>query len=128
MGRHCRIENNADLHGDDLRGVWSSVEMGQPRFGWEEIPLADAMDTLKMAASWEDRPAPAAGNVGNPHVIFFCEDLEAMDCGRLGPMIETDPLFPERVNVNFAQVIGENHIRLIVWERDRKSTRLNSSH
>src|SRR3546814_1197173 len=75
------------------------------------------MDTLTMPASWEDLPVPAAVNVGNPHVIFFCEDLEAVDCGRLGLMIETDPLFPERVNVNFAQVIGENHIRLIVWER-----------
>src|SRR3546814_5176153 len=95
----------------------SDLDMGQPRFGWDEIPLAYAMDTLTMPASWEDLPAPAAVNVGNPHVIFFCEDLEAMDCGRLGPMIETDPLFPERVNVNFAQVIGENHIRLIVWER-----------
>src|SRR3546814_1745995 len=68
-------------------------------------------------SDWSSDVCSSDFNVGNPHVIFFCEDLEAVDCGRLGPMIETDPLFPERVNVNFAQVIGENHIRLIVWER-----------
>src|SRR3546814_11402234 len=105
---------SSDVCSSDLG---ASVDMGQPRFGWDEIPLAYAMDTLTMPASWEDLPVPAAVNVGNPHVIFFCDDLEAVDCGRLGPLIETDPLFPERVNVNFAQVIGENHLRLIVWAR-----------
>src|SRR3546814_17196740 len=73
---------NAELHGEG-----ASVDMGQPRFGWDEIPLAYAMDALTMPASWEDLPVPAAVNVGNPHVIFFCEDLEAVDCGRLGPKI-----------------------------------------
>src|SRR3546814_1196051 len=99
LGRDCRIETNAGLLNAELHGEGASVDMGQPRFGWDEIPLAYAMDTLTMPARWEDLPVPAAVNVGNPHVIFFCEDMEAVDCGRLGPMIETDPLFPERVNV-----------------------------
>lgn len=117
LGRDCRIETNAGLLEAELQDGGASVDMGSPRFGWEKIPLAYAMDTLEMPVGWEDLPAPAAVNVGNPHVIFFCQDLEQADCARLGPLIENDPLFPERVNVNFAQVIGAQHLRLIVWER-----------
>lgn len=117
LGHDCRIETNAGLLHAELKGDGASVDMGMPRFGWDEIPLAYAMDTLDMPLSWEDLPVPAAVNVGNPHAIFFCDDLDAVDCARLGPLIENDPLFPQRVNVNFAQVIGVNHLRLIVWER-----------
>lgn len=117
LGRDCRIETNAGLLEAELHDGGASVDMGSPRLGWDEIPLAYAMDTLDMPVSWEDLPAPAAVNVGNPHVIFFCRDLALVDCARLGSMIENDPLFPKRVNVNFAQVVGENHLRLIVWER-----------
>ena len=76
-----------------------------------------------MPVGWGDLEEPGAANVGNPHVIFFVDDLDAVDTARLGPMIEQDPLFPQRVNVNFAQVVGENHIRLIVWERGAGLTR-----
>ncbi|MBB4641707.1 diaminopimelate epimerase [Rhizorhapis suberifaciens] len=117
LGRDCRIETNAGLLEAELHDGGASVDMGSPRLGWDEIPLAYAMDTLEMPVSWEDLPAPAAVNVGNPHVIFFCRDLASVDCARLGSMIENDPIFPKRVNVNFAQVVGENHLRLIVWER-----------
>jgi diaminopimelate epimerase len=85
--------------------------------------LAYAMDTLAMPVSWEDLPPPCAVNVGNPHVIFFVPDLAAVDTARLGPLIEMDPLFPQRVNANFAQVLDESHIRLIVWERGAGLTR-----
>ena len=123
VGRDVTIRTTAGLLDARLIDGGASVDMGAPRFEWDAIPLAYAMDTLTMPASWEDLPAPAAVNVGNPHIIFFVEDLDAVPVERLGPLIEQDPLFPQRVNVNFAQVVGENHIRLIVWERGAGLTR-----
>jgi diaminopimelate epimerase len=94
----------------------ASVAMGRPRFGWDDIPLAYPMDTEALPVAWEDLQGPAALSVGNPHVVFFVEDARAVPLERLGPVIETDPLFPERVNVNVAS-IEEGVIRLRVWER-----------
>lgn len=111
------IETQAGILHAERRGEGASVDMGAPRFDWDAIPLAYAMDTAAMPVSWEDLPPPSTVNVGNPHVIFFVPDLAAVETARLGPLIETDPLFPERVNVNFAQVLDRDHIRLIVWER-----------
>ena len=90
--------------------------MGSPRFGWDEIPLAYAMDTAAMPVGWEDLQDGAAVNVGNPHIVFFVGDADGVDLARLGPLIEHDPLFPERVNVNVAS-FEEDAIRLRVWER-----------
>ncbi|MCE7798775.1 diaminopimelate epimerase [Sphingobium sufflavum] len=123
VGRDVIVETKAGLLDARHAGDGASVDMGAPRLDWDAIPLAYAMDTLTMAASWEDLPAPAAVNVGNPHVIFFVDDLDAVDIERLGPLIETDPLFPARVNVNFAQRLSKTHIRLIVWERGAGLTR-----
>jgi diaminopimelate epimerase len=100
-----------------------AVEMGQPRFGWEQIPLAYAMDTHAMPVAWEDLTDPIAVNVGNPHAIFFVPDSQAVDLARLGPEIEHDPLFPERINVNVATVTSRSAIRLRVWERGAGITR-----
>jgi diaminopimelate epimerase len=123
VGRDVTIRTKAGLLDARLIDGGASVDMGAPRFEWDSIPLAYAMDTMTMAASWEDLPAPAAVNVGNPHVVFFVDNLDAVDTARLGPLIEHDPLFPQRVNVNFAQVVGDNHIHLIVWERGAGLTR-----
>lgn len=123
VGRDVTIETQAGLLSAALTDEGASVDMGAPRFDWDTIPLAYAMDTLTLPVSWEELPPPACVNVGNPHVIFFIDDLDAIDTARLGAMIEVDPLFPERVNVNFAQVIGDNHLRLIVWERGAGLTR-----
>ncbi|MEA3541500.1 MAG: diaminopimelate epimerase [Pseudomonadota bacterium] len=123
VGRDVTIRTKAGLLDAHLIDGGASVDMGAPRFEWDAIPLAYAMDTLTMPASWEDLPAPAAVNVGNPHIIFFVEDLDAVPVERLGPLIEQDPLFPQRVNVNFAQVVGDEHVRLIVWERGAGLTR-----
>jgi diaminopimelate epimerase len=90
--------------------------MGVPRFGWDEIPLAYPMDTAAMPVGWEELQNPAAVNVGNPHVIFFVEDADGVELDRLGLQIESDPLFPDRVNVNAASIEDEA-IRLRVWER-----------
>lgn len=123
VGRDVTIETKAGLLHARRTDNGASVDMGQPRFDWQDIPLDYAMDTLSMPVSWEDLPAPAAVNVGNPHVIFFCEDLHAFEMGRLGPLIENDPLFPAQINVNFAHVIAPDHIRLVVWERGVGFTR-----
>ena len=100
-----------------------SVAMGRPRFGWDEIPLAYAMDTLTMPVGWEDLVEPVAVNVGNPHVVFFVPDIHAVDLARLGPLIETDPLFPRRINVNVATLTAPDVIALRVWERGAGLTR-----
>ncbi len=101
----------------------ATVELGMPQFDWQAIPLAYPMDTASMPVAWESLATPMAVNMGNPHVVFFVEDLEAVDIERLGPAIETDPLFPERINVNVAQVAGKHAIRLRTWERGAGLTR-----
>jgi diaminopimelate epimerase len=97
--------------------------MGAPRFDWDAIPLAFAMDTAAMPLAWEELAAPMAVNVGNPHVVFFVEDADAVALDRLGPLIETDAAFPEGVNVNVASLAGPDHLRLRVWERGAGLTR-----
>jgi len=93
------------------------VDMGAPRFQWDAIPLAYPMDTLAMPVGWGDLSAPVAVNVGNPHAVFIVDDADAVALDVLGPEIEHDPLFPERVNVNVASVAGPDHLKLRVWER-----------
>ena len=99
------------------QGQSATVMLNPPAFDWEFIPLAMPMDTSDMPVGWEELERPMAVNVGNPHVVFFVEDCDAIDLERLGPVIENDPLFPERINVNVATVIAANHVKLRVWER-----------
>ncbi|MFC0205428.1 diaminopimelate epimerase [Novosphingobium soli] len=122
-GRPARIETRGGLLRSGPTEAGISVEMGKPRFAWDAIPLAYAMDTHALPVAWEELVNPVAVNVGNPHVIFFVEDPYAIDMARLGPMIETDPLFPERINVNVAAVAGRDSIVLRVWERGAGLTR-----
>lgn len=96
------------------RGV--RVEMGAPRFEWQAIPLAYPMDTAALPLAWDELDAPMAVNVGNPHVVFFVEDIDAVPLDRLGPVIATDAVFPDGVNVGVAQVTGAG-LSLRVWER-----------
>lgn len=100
-----------------------AVDMGEPRFGWQEIPLGRAMDTATLDYSHAGYGAPGAVNVGNPHVVFFVADAEAVPLAEIGPRIEHDPLFPERINVEFAEVIAPDRIRMRVWERGVGITR-----
>jgi diaminopimelate epimerase len=111
-GGSATIETRAGI----LTGDAGGVDMGAPRFGWDEIPLGYALDTAAVPVGWEELRDGAAVNVGNPHIVFFVPDADAVDLARLGPLIEHDPLFPERVNVNVAAIEGEA-IRLRVWER-----------
>ncbi len=116
-GAPARIETRGGVIEAMNTGTGIAVDMGEPRFEWEDIPLAYAMDTLSMPVGWEGLETPCAINVGNPHVVFFVEDTDGVDLARLGPHIETDPLFPERVNVNVATVESDRALRLRVWER-----------
>ncbi|WP_158746730.1 diaminopimelate epimerase [Acidisphaera sp. L21] len=87
------------------------VDMGKPRLGWQDIPLAHAADTLHVPLDGD----PAAASMGNPHVTFFDQPLES--ASDLGPRIEHDPIFPDRANVGFVQVLAPGRLRLRVWER-----------
>jgi diaminopimelate epimerase len=115
-GGETRIETLGGTIGGSAADGEASLDMGVPRFGWDEIPLAYPMDTAAMPVGWEELQNPAAVNVGNPHVIFFVEDADGVELDQLGPQIESDPLFPDRVNVNAASIEDEA-IRLRVWER-----------
>lgn len=99
------------------------VDMGTPRFDWDAIPLAYPMDTARMPVGWDTLEGPMAVNVGNPHVVFFVEDADAVPLGTLGPEIEHDPLFPDRINVNVASLAGPDQLKLRVWERGAGLTR-----
>ncbi|WP_298333174.1 diaminopimelate epimerase [uncultured Erythrobacter sp.] len=122
-GEAATIETTGGLLALEPAKGGATVNMGVPRVDWNQIPLDYAMDTLSMPVGWRELKNPVAVNVGNPHVIFFVEDADKVDLGTLGPEIENDPLFPERINVNVASGVGENHLKLHVWERGAGLTR-----
>ncbi|MGL4320652.1 MAG: diaminopimelate epimerase [Paracoccaceae bacterium] len=90
-----------------------SVNMGAPQLTWDSVPLAHAVDLMHLPMAGD----PVAVGMGNPHCISFVPDAEAVDLRALGPVMEHDPLFPERANVEFASVMGPDALRLRVWER-----------
>jgi len=113
-----RIETGAGLLYAERKGPnVITVDMGSPLLRWEEIPLARPMDTDRMHFSAGGFEAPGAVNMGNPHVVFFVHDVRAVPIETLGPKVEKDPMFPEQVNVGFAEVRSPDKIRLRVWER-----------
>ena len=116
VGR-ARVETAGGLIEVAPDGDGATVDMGVPRFDWNAVPLAYAMDTLDMPVGWDSLERPSAVNVGNPHLVFFVDDIAAHPLSILGPRIENDPLFPERINVNVAQLITPDRLRLQVWER-----------
>lgn len=89
------------------------VNMGQPQTAWAEVPLARAVDVQHLPLDGD----PVAVGMGNPHAVFFVDDAEAVDVAGIGPKVEHDPLFPQRTNVEFAQVRARDEIRMRVWER-----------
>lgn len=100
----------------------AEVDLGPPRLDWREIPLARAMDTVRLEYAvglpgGGRLEGPGAVSMGNPHAVFFVDDVETLPLTEIGPRIEHDALFPERVNAGFAQVLGEDRIRLKVFER-----------
>jgi diaminopimelate epimerase len=101
----------------------STVDMGKPRFAWNEIPLAEEFhDTraIELQIGPIDQPilhSPSAVSMGNPHAIFWVDDVNGYDLGRIGPLLENHPIFPQRANISLAQVRSPDHIVLRTWER-----------
>ena len=116
----CEIESMPDK---------VTVDMGPPRLRWDEIPLAEEFrDTraIELQIGPIDKPvlhSPSAVSMGNPHAIFWVDDVEAHDLARFGPMLENHPLFPERANISLAKVAGPGHLVVKTWERGAGLTR-----
>jgi diaminopimelate epimerase len=108
------------LDGEDLRGE-IEVTIGEPRFAWDEIPLAYPMDTAALPMAWDSLEQPFAVNIGNPHLVFFVADAREVPLEELGPRIENDPAFPERINVNVATYVN-NRLKLRTFERGAGET------
>ena len=123
VGGDVTIETAAGVLAASSADGGSSVDMGKPRFAWDAVPLAYAMDTLTLPLAWDSLEAPGAVNVGNPHVVFFVADPAAVDLETLGPRIEHDPVFPERINVGVAAMSARDRMVLRVWERGAGLTR-----
>jgi len=100
-----------------------TVDMGAPKFGWQDIPLAEEFrDTryIELQIGPIDKPilhSPSAVNMGNPHAIFWVDDVNAHDLERFGPLLENHPIFPERANITLAHIVDRDHITIRTWER-----------
>ena len=105
------------LDSQKLGGGLISVDMGLAKLDWREIPVAEACDTNHMPVGLGPLQDPVGTNMGNPHATFFVDDLAAIPIAELGPKLEHDRFFPERANIGVAQMVGENRLRLRVWER-----------
>jgi diaminopimelate epimerase len=100
-----------------------TVDMGAPRFGWNEIPLAEEFRdtrTIELQIGPIDKPilhSPSAVSMGNPHAIFWVDDVNAYDLAKIGPLLEHHPMFPERANITLCAVKSTEHIVIRTWER-----------
>lgn len=125
LGRpRFKVETEAGvLDVDASGGTTVTVDMGEPRFDWQQIPLAEEFrDTraIELQIGPIDNPvlhSPSAVNVGNPHAIFWVDDVMQHDLGRLGPMLENHPIFPERANISLVHVTAPGALTLRTWER-----------
>jgi diaminopimelate epimerase len=94
-----------------------AVEMGKLRTGWQDIPLAREMDTLHLGIGAGPLQDPVGMNIGNPHAVFFVEELDSVDLAIWGPQLQKHPLFPQEANIGAAQLIDAKTLKLSVWER-----------
>jgi len=99
-----------------------AVDMGEPRWGWRDIPLARDCDTDHLPLALGPLMDSIATSMGNPHATFFVPDIGAVDIAALGPKLENDKLFPQRANIGVAQILSREKIRLRVWERGARLT------
>lgn len=128
--RQLRLETSGGILDVDVESIDRiTVDMGEPRFRWDEIPLSEPFhDTrqIELQIGPIDQPvlhSPSVVNVGNPHAVFWVDDVEAYDLGRFGPLLETHPIFPERANISLAQVTSPSALRVRTWERGAGLTR-----
>jgi diaminopimelate epimerase len=116
-----RIDSDGGLLEGEDHGSEVEASIGEPRFGWEDIPLAYPMDTAALPMAWDGLEKPFAVNVGNPHLVFFVPDAREVNLEELGPRIENDPAFPERINVNVATWVHDR-LKLRTFERGAGET------
>ena len=106
-----------------------TVDMGLPRLKWDEIPLAEEFDDtrrIELQIGPVDRPilhSPSVANMGNPHAVFWVDDVDAYDLGKIGPLLESHPIFPDRANISLAQVVSREYLIVRTWERGAGLTR-----
>jgi diaminopimelate epimerase len=106
-----------------------TVDMGPPKFGWKDIPLAEEFrDTrsIELQIGPIDAPVlhtPSVVSMGNPHAVFWVDDINAYDLGRFGPLLENHPIFPERANITLAHIVDRENIAMRTWERGAGLTR-----
>lgn len=106
-----------------------TVDMGEPKFKWDEIPLSEPFHNtraIELQIGPIDNPilhSPSVVNVGNPHAIFWVNDVTVYDLGKFGPLLENHPIFPDRANISLAQVTSRSAITLRTWERGTGLTR-----
>ena len=105
------------LHATANENGQIAVDMGPPKFYWQDIPLSEKHDTLHLPIDFGGLEKPTAVNMGNPHCVFFVSNIEAVDLPALGPLLENHPLFPEHANIGIAKQLDDKTIRLRVWER-----------
>jgi diaminopimelate epimerase len=116
--RHVIVETISGLlDAEAIDGNRIAVDMGVVQLDWREIPLSEACDTLHLPLTLGPLSDPVGINVGNPHAVFFVADADAVDLASLGPVLERHKLFPERANIEVAQIIAPERIRMRVWER-----------
>ena len=128
----CRltVETGAGLLECTRNGEWEfTVDMGEPRLNWAEIPLRIATDDTKAvdlqieSGVAKGLPHPSCASMGNPHAVFFVEDAAAWNLRAIGPLLEHHPMFPEKANISLATILAPGHIVLHVWERGTGITR-----
>ena len=105
------------------------IDMGLPRLKWDEIPLAEEFDDtrrIELQIGPVDRPilhSPSVANMGNPHAVFWVDDVDAYNLGEIGPLLESHPIFPDRANISLAQVVSREYLIVRTWERGAGLTR-----
>lgn len=118
------LENIKDLALETTTTIWKTsylgddmyqVNMGKPKIKWNEIPLAKDADTLELELGLSNKATCV--NVGNPHAVFFVDDMSKIDLEKDGPYVEKHAMFPQKINVEFANIIDDKTIRMRVWER-----------
>lgn len=120
---HVFIETEAGFLAAQLAGKERiAVNLGLPGLGWEDIPLARQEDTLHLSLKKDNFRDPVGVSMGNPHMVFFVEDVGKVPLRAVGSELEHDPLYPERANVNFVQVDSKSHLTLRTWERGAGET------
>jgi diaminopimelate epimerase len=115
------IDSDGGLLEGGALGAEIEVSIGEPRFAWDRIPIAYPTDTNPLPMAWDSLENPIAVNVGNPHLVFFVPDAREVPLEGLGPRIENDPAFPERINVNVATCVHDR-LKLRTFERGAGET------